>query len=124
MTPYEVVTGRRQTTRSTLTRHAHAFFQGNRFLLGSGRGRRRRRAHGRVLDLYAGVGLFSVALAAAAIRVVAASKATDLGADDLKRQRDALGGAIEARHQAVETFLAVADRHELDTVIVDPPRTG
>ena len=31
---------------------------------------------------------------------------------------------MTARHQAVETFLAAEPTRGLDTVIVDPPRTG
>lgn len=108
----------------TLTRHAHAFFQGNRFLLAplvaavgdvvpSGR----------TLDLYAGVGLFSVAIAANGGSVIAI-EGDRIAADDLRNNAAVAGGNIETRHQSVETFLATFDLGPLDTVIVDPPRTG
>jgi 23S rRNA (uracil1939-C5)-methyltransferase len=108
-----------------LTRHAHAFFQGNRFLL-----------HtlaasvidmvppGRTLDLYAGVGLFSVALASRGDTRVTAIEGDRTSAHDLKVNAARVGAAIEARHQAVEVYLESVDRPDFDTVIVDPPRTG
>ncbi len=108
-----------------LTRHAHAFFQGNRFLLPAlvaavtGAAPR-----GRVLDLYAGVGLFSVALAARGDTEVVAVEGDRTAAHDLKFNASRAGGAIETRHQAVETFLATRRLPDLNTVIVDPPRTG
>ena len=47
-----------------------------------------------------------------------------IAADDLKRNVERAGGAIEARHQSVETFLADRQPCNADTVLVDPPRTG
>ena len=108
----------------TLTRHAHAFFQGNRFLIA-----RLAAAvldavpHGRVLDLYAGVGLFSAPLARRGTDVIAI-EGDRIAAEDLKTNAAAAGGAIEARHQAVETFLAVDTPAGINCVVVDPPRTG
>jgi 23S rRNA (uracil1939-C5)-methyltransferase len=108
----------------TLTRHAHAFFQGNRFLLA-----RLVAAvidavpDGRALDLYAGVGLFSAALARRGVTVIAI-EGDRIAADDLKTNVAVAGGTVEARHQAVETFLAVEKPERIDCVVVDPPRTG
>jgi 23S rRNA (uracil1939-C5)-methyltransferase len=110
--------------RYDLTRHAHAFFQGNRFLLVDlVRGVLDRVAPGSVLDLYAGVGLFSIAVAALGGEVVAV-EGDRRSADDLQQNAAASGRAIDARHQAVETFLEVEPRRAWSTVIVDPPRTG
>jgi 23S rRNA (uracil1939-C5)-methyltransferase len=108
-----------------LTRQAHAFFQGNRYLLptlvaavtGAV-------PPGRVLDLYAGVGLFSVALAARGDTEVVAVEGDRTAANDLRFNAARAGGAIEIRHQAVEAFLASRRLPSLDSVIVDPPRTG
>lgn len=108
-----------------LTRQAHAFFQGNRFLLQalvaavSGAA-----PPGRVLDLYAGVGLFSVALAARGDTEVVAVEGDRTAAHDLKFNASRAGGAIEARHQAVEAFLSTRRLPDLNSVLVDPPRTG
>jgi 23S rRNA (uracil1939-C5)-methyltransferase len=108
-----------------LTRQAHAFFQGNRYLLPalvaavSGAA-----PPGRVLDLYAGVGLFSVALAARGDTDVVAVEGDRTAAHDLKFNASRAGGAIEARHQAVEAFLSTRRLPDLNTVLVDPPRTG
>lgn len=108
-----------------LTRQAHAFFQGNRYLLAplvaavSGAV-----PAGRVLDLYAGVGLFSIALAARGDSEVVAVEGDRIAAHDLKFNAARGVGAIEARHQPVEVFLTTRRLPALDTVIVDPPRTG
>jgi 23S rRNA (uracil1939-C5)-methyltransferase len=105
-----------------LTRHARSFFQGNRYLL-----------HtlvdhvnglidnGPVLDLYAGVGLFSVAANGAGKGPVTAVEGDRFAAADLKR--NAAGTPITPMAGAVETFLE-HPRGRWSTVIVDPPRTG
>jgi 23S rRNA (uracil1939-C5)-methyltransferase len=107
---------------ATVTRHARSFFQGNRYLLQtlvdhvvalidkSG-----------VLDLYAGVGLFSVAASAAGKGAVTAVEGDRFSADDLKR--NATGTDITAIVGPVERFLE-RPRGTWSTVIVDPPRTG
>ena len=108
-----------------LTRQAHAFFQGNRYLLpalmtavtGAV-------PAGRVLDLYAGVGLFAVALARRGDTEVIAIEGDRTAAHDLKFNASRAGGTIETRHQPVEAFVATRRVPALDTVIVDPPRSG
>jgi 23S rRNA (uracil1939-C5)-methyltransferase len=107
-----------------LRRHVLAFFQGNRYLLGP------LVAHvaalvgeaDRVVDLYAGAGLFSLAAAARGARVVAV-EGDRTSAADLKANASAWSGAIEARHEPVEAYVA-GRRAEAGVVIVDPPRTG
>jgi 23S rRNA (uracil1939-C5)-methyltransferase len=110
---------------TVLTRHAHAFFQANRYLLPSLVGAVSGAVPpGRVLDLYAGVGLFSVTLAARGDTDVIAVEGDRTAAHDLRFNAARAGGAIETRHQAVEAFLSSRRVPPLDSVIVDPPRTG
>jgi 23S rRNA (uracil1939-C5)-methyltransferase len=125
-----------------LRRHVRAFFQGNRYLI------RRLVEHvvgripdgGRLLDLYAGVGLFSVTAARALASVTAVEgdrvAAADLEANAREARRAAgaaasrgcIGSpaAVEVIRSEVESFVtARAGRSDdFDVVIVDPPRTG
>jgi 23S rRNA (uracil1939-C5)-methyltransferase len=108
-----------------LTRQAHAFFQGNRYLLATlVAAVVDQVAPGRVLDLYAGVGLFAVALALQGGHEVMAIEGDAATAQDLKRNATRAGREIDAHHQSVESFLGSRRLPGLDTVIVDPPRTG
>jgi 23S rRNA (uracil1939-C5)-methyltransferase len=105
-----------------LRRHVLSFFQGNRFLL------RDLVAHvtdlvpagAPLLDLYAGVGLFSVAAAAVRGADVTAVEGDAAGFEDLRANAAAATGKVNAVRAAVED---VAVR-TADVVIVDPPRTG
>lgn len=101
---------------------AGAFFQTNRFLvdellstvLASHEGRR-------ALDLYAGVGLFSVPLSRSFQRVTAVEVAP-LSVDALRANSD---GKVEVVAAATEQFLHGFRASEpLDMVVVDPPRAG
>jgi 23S rRNA (uracil1939-C5)-methyltransferase len=110
---------------ATLERHGRAFFQANRFLVG----RLVQRVVDLVLetpvvDLYAGVGLFACALAAAGRSGVTAVEGDVIGAEDLKRNARQFGGAAVARQVPVERFLADRQAPRARTLIVDPPRTG
>jgi 23S rRNA (uracil1939-C5)-methyltransferase len=100
---------------------ARAFFQGNRYLLQPLVDAVVARIDGPILDLYAGVGLFSLAAAAAGHPVTAVEgdrvSATDLVANAAADER------VTAVYDAVETYLD-GPRHEVRTVVVDPPRTG
>jgi 23S rRNA (uracil1939-C5)-methyltransferase len=105
-----------------LSRHARSFFQGNRFLLQplvdhvmsqvSG---------GPLLDLYAGVGLFSLAAAHAGYGPVVAVEGDHFSAADLRRNAAGCND-VSVRAEAVERYLPAATK--ASTVIVDPPRTG
>jgi 23S rRNA (uracil1939-C5)-methyltransferase len=116
-----------------LRRHAAAFFQGNRHLLGDFASHvvRQVPAGGELLDLYAGVGLFAICAAAARGVRATAVEGDRIAASDLAANATASGAAVTAACQRVEDFVrdAVAgarwprSNHEL-TVIVDPPRTG
>jgi len=101
-----------------------SFFQVNRFLVeplvgavvGSARGRL-------ALDLFAGVGLFTVALTEQFERVIGV-ESNLAAAKDLEANLKESGGASPAsRHATTESFLA--RWHETpDLVVLDPPRAG
>ena len=101
----------------------HSFFQANAGLLlpmieaavSSLRGER-------ALDLYAGVGFFTVPLSRQFERV-AAVEAHRTAAGDLASNAGVGGTRVHAHHKTAEQFLATAARH-WDAVIVDPPRSG
>ncbi len=108
-----------------LRRHVLAFFQGNRFLLPA------LVSHvvshvapgDRVIDLYAGTGLFSVAAGVARGATVLAVEGDRIGAADLAVNAERTAGAVKAVHEGVETFLA-RQHNAPNVLIVDPPRTG
>ena len=104
-----------------VTRHARSFFQGNRYLLQTLVDHVVNLVDERpLLDLYAGVGLFSVAAAAGQGKVTAV-EGDRFAADDLKR--NATGADITTIFGPVENFLE-HPRGKWSAVIVDPPRTG
>jgi 23S rRNA (uracil1939-C5)-methyltransferase len=109
-----------------LTRHANAFFQGNRYLLEQLISRVVKAVPpGRLVELYAGVGGFSAAIAARGDAEVIAVEGDAVAADDLKRNVAPFGARATPRHQAVEAFLASNRAHLRGaTALVDPPRTG
>ena len=103
-----------------LERHVRSFFQGNRFLLEPFvEWVLMHVAAGPLVDLYAGVGLFSLAAAAKGIADITAVEGDQFAARDLKRNA---GGAIRVLPIAVEQFASRGERPR--TTIVDPPRTG
>ena len=111
-------------TDVTWTRRAPAFFQANRYLVG----RLLRRvlestAGERVVDLYAGVGLFSVALAAAGTRVIAV-EGEPFAVADLRTNARPWPDRLEVAAGSVEDVVAHAPPFVPTAVIVDPPRTG
>jgi 23S rRNA (uracil1939-C5)-methyltransferase len=108
----------------TLTRHTTAFFQANRFLLpwfvqhvvglvGAGP----------VLDLYAGVGLFGLAAAAAGHGPVALVEGDRTSGGDLESNAGAYGSRVRVIRRSVEAVLG-GRPDPAATCIVDPPRTG
>jgi 23S rRNA (uracil1939-C5)-methyltransferase len=112
-----------QVGGATLSRHARSFFQGNRYLLTPLVDHVIAAIDDRpgVLDLYAGVGLFSVSAAVAGRGPVIAVEGDRFSADDL--ERNAEGRDIAISVGAVERFLERAPAG-VSSVIVDPPRTG
>jgi len=118
-----------------LRRHVLAFFQGNRFLL------RDLVAHvteriptgAPLLDLYAGVGLFSVAAAVRRGAWTVAVEGERVAFDDLFANATAAGAKLTAIRAAVEglgsgsfkgTTAWPGHPSTFEVVIVDPPRTG
>ena len=100
-----------------------SFFQVNRFLLEEMAQTVTNRASGRLaLDLYAGVGLFSVALGKGFERVVAV-EADPAASRDLEENIRAAHISGQAINSDVATFLANC-KEQPELVILDPPRAG
>lgn len=118
------VTGGR-ASGGAIGRSAESFFQGNRYLIAAlvtavadavpGTGE--------TLDLYAGVGLFSLPLAALGHLEVTAVEGDRAGGADLRENARAQEPRLKVHVSGVEDYLA-ARRNAPATVIVDPPRTG
>ncbi|MBI3895584.1 MAG: class I SAM-dependent RNA methyltransferase [Acidobacteria bacterium] len=100
-----------------------SFFQPNRFLpeamiyavLGDLEGTRG-------LDLYAGVGFFTLPLARR-FEQMTAVEAHGASAQDLKSNVGVVGTRARAYHSSVEKFLSATSRN-WDALVVDPPRNG
>jgi 23S rRNA (uracil1939-C5)-methyltransferase len=122
--PLSVLTSGRASS-GTLRRHAASFFQGNRFLLARlvSHVTEAVPADGEVLDLYAGVGLFSISLVASGRHGVVAVEGDRESGADLLRNAAPYGDAVLAVVGLVEDHVRRA-RPRPATVIVDPPRTG
>ena len=113
----------------TLTRDVRAFFQANRFLIASlvehvvGLA-----GSGPVIDLYAGVGLFGLAVAARGNQEVIAVEGDPFSGSDLVRNAQPFTPRVTVHQQSVESFLGSASARQLrrsqPAFIVDPPRTG
>lgn len=122
--PLASLTGGRATD-GVLRRHPEAFFQGNRFLIDALAGAVMDVVPaGRVLDLYAGVGLFSVALAASGREQVTAVEGDPVSGRDLERNAAQFGDRVRVARSSVEAYVLHRRASAPDTLIVDPPRTG
>ena len=109
----------------TLTRQPASFFQANRFLLGELVGSVMDEVPaGSVLDLYAGVGLFSIVLAEAKRGLVTAVEGDPISGADLLRNAARYDDTLRVVTDSVEAFVSRSRRTPPDTLIVDPPRTG
>ena len=108
-----------------LRRQPASFFQGNRFLLPDlvVAVLDATPPDGRILDLYAGVGLFSVGLAATGRDGITAVEGDRQSAADLKENAGSYPSAIRVLVGRVEDHL-IRRPETADTVIVDPPRSG
>ena len=111
----------------TLTRHVRSFFQGNRHLIDAfvehvvGHV-----VPGPLVDLYAGVGLFTLTAGAAGAAPVTAVEGDPFAVRDLKRNaqlRQGRDGHAAIVEMPVEKFVN-RSADAIATVIVDPPRTG
>jgi 23S rRNA (uracil1939-C5)-methyltransferase len=108
-----------------LRRGPASFFQGTRFLIpdlvltvldaipGDGD----------VLELYAGVGLFAVSLAAAGRERITAVEGDRVSGADLRENAAPYESALRVIVGRVEDHIA-GGRAAADTILVDPPRTG
>lgn len=106
-------------------RHVRAFFQGNRFLLDQLVASVVAACPaGPVVDLYAGVGLFGVCLAATGRHAVTAVEGHPASAADLKVNAQPYSRSIMVRHTSVERFVQERTGVGPGTLILDPPRTG
>ena len=133
--PYVTDTFRIGDASLTLRRHVLAFFQGNRYLLETlvTHVTERVPIGGSLCDFYAGVGLFAVSAAAARAATVLAVEGDPNAADDLRANGASANAKMTTVRGPVEGFTASAF-HMLgrrrgsgplvETVIVDPPRTG
>ena len=120
----EALTGGRVPS-GTLRRHPESFFQANRFLLTDLVGAVMDAVpEGSVLDLYAGVGLFSVVMAAAKRGHVTAVEGDPVSGRDLLRNAVPYYDTLRVIKGSVEAFVARPLPKPPDTLIVDPPRTG
>ena len=122
--PLAPLSGGRVET-GTLRRHPESFFQGNRFVIGDlvsaviesvG--------ESPILDLYAGVGLFSVTLAATGGHRITAVEGDPVAGNDLLRNAAPYSDVLRVVRSSVEAYLAHGGREVTGTLIVDPPRTG
>lgn len=119
-----LTTGRARA--GTLQRHAESFFQANRFLLPGlvTTVLDAVPADGPVLDLYAGVGLFSIALAGTGRLEVTAVEGDRTSGGDLQRNAAANGSILRVAIGTVEDHLKRGKGQRAATIVVDPPRTG
>ena len=121
--PLAALTGGR-ASKGELARNPESFFQANRFLLPTlvSTVLDAVPSEGGVLDLYAGVGLFSMALAATGRDRITAVEGDRTSGRDLRRNAREWPG-VRATIAGVEEFLA-RHRDRAQTIVVDPPRTG
>ena len=110
--------------RQDLYRVRHrSFFQVNRFLIEQMVDCALEGAGGETaLDLYAGVGVFSLPLARRFAAVTAVESSAS-AADDLEFNAARAGCAVSVRQQAVEAYLESLEKAP-DFVLADPPRAG
>ena len=124
---------RGRATDGELRRHPESFFQSNRFLIPSlvSAVMEAIPPDGDVLDLYAGVGLFSICLAVCGRSGITAVEGDASSGSDLKRNAAPFAGSVRVVVGRVEEHLTPARRgagvpagQGAQTVVVDPPRTG
>jgi len=113
------------TATAALSHHVQSFFQGNRYLLSRLVDKVLAQVpEGTVTDLYAGVGLFAVCLAARGTHAVVAVEGDRSSARDLESNAAAYGTAVNVQHVSVEHYLKRRGIRRPDALLLDPPRTG
>jgi 23S rRNA (uracil1939-C5)-methyltransferase len=105
-----------------------SFFQVNRYLVNAlveevvGKSEGEPARSGTAIDLYAGVGLFSLPLAARFERVIAVERG-GTATRDLERNAAQLNSSVEAIQSATEDYLRGVTATP-DRIMADPPRAG
>jgi len=108
-----------------LRRHPQAFFQGNRSLLPAlATAVIDSVQPGAVVDLYAGVGLFAVSLAATGHSEITAVEGDPESGKDLLRNAAPFYDQLRVARASVEAFLARGFPLPPANLVIDPPRTG
>ena len=108
-----------------LTHHVQSFFQGNRYMLPQLVTRVLAQIpEGTVTDLYAGVGLFAVALAGERRHAIIAVEGDRASARDLESNAAPHGASVHVQHLSVESYLQRRGVQRTETLLLDPPRTG
>ena len=116
-----------------LTRDVRAFFQANRFLLDPlVQYVTSLVPPGPVVDLYTGVGLFGLSLAAAGYEQVTLVEGDPISGASLVENAAPFASQVRVERRSVESYLSagprldteIARRGTRSTYIVDPPRTG
>ena len=79
---------------------------------------------GPAVDLYAGVGLFAVSLAALGRAGIVAVEGDRVSGADLADNARPLGDRLRVSRMSVEGFLRRRTAAPGETLLVDPPRTG
>jgi 23S rRNA (uracil1939-C5)-methyltransferase len=109
---------------TTWTRKASSFFQGNRYLMGALVRRVLELADADpFLDLYSGVGLFAVALAARGGTGIAVEGDRSSGSD-LDANAAPWRERLTVIHSSVEAFATRPSDSPPGVIVLDPPRTG
>jgi 23S rRNA (uracil1939-C5)-methyltransferase len=109
-----------------LSRDARAFFQGNRYLVQPlVRHVLERVPEGPVLDLYAGVGLFGLSIAARGADDVMLVEGDPVSGADLDENAKPFAQRARVERRSVESFLLRGGpARQPSAVVIDPPRTG
>ena len=113
-----------------LRRDVRAFFQGNRFLLEPlARHVMSLVPPGPVVDLYAGVGVFGLSLAAAGYDQVTLVEGDPISGASLVENAEPCGAQVRVERTSVESYVSAGPPASRTwggpiTYIVDPPRTG
>jgi 23S rRNA (uracil1939-C5)-methyltransferase len=108
-----------------LRRDVRAFFQGNRFLLEPlVRLVSALVPDGPVVDLYAGVGLFGLSLAARGATGITLVEGDPISGRDLQENAAPFADRVHVERSSVEAFVRATTAPRDATFIVDPPRTG
>jgi 23S rRNA (uracil1939-C5)-methyltransferase len=112
--------------RLRLRRDASAFFQGNRYLVQPLVNHVLERVpEGPVLDLYAGVGLFGLSIAARGTDDVTLVEGDPISGADLDENARPFAQRVRVERRSVESFLLRGGpARPPSAVVIDPPRTG